>query len=315
MRSLRISGLVYRVAARPANPLGGAGTLPNCHPRLRLEFIVLQAMTSAERKPGHVFRSIRRLPATVTAVALAALSLCSPCATAVADPGQDQKFFDLLGEKDIPPVDNANSLIATAKKACSKLDDGMPVGDLVELIRNNGFNENPLTRLQPQDRITRTIDRFINASVEAYCPYDKGKIASIAAYRLRPSASRLVVLASFVEPLPAGEISPTKPLPVPAQPPPLPEEIRPPPQQPPPPRHTGRSPRRHRHRRSKPSHRRQRHRRPNPGPPPASAPGGGGPGGGDRSGGAPGGGAVGGDAPASPTPDQPAPPGHIRLAP
>ena len=98
----------------------------------------------------------------------------------MADPSQDQKFFDLLNQKDIPPVDNDNSLIAMAKKACSKLDDGMSVGDLVELIRNNGFNENPLTRLQPQGRITRTIDRFINASVEAYCPKDRGKIASIA---------------------------------------------------------------------------------------------------------------------------------------
>ena len=257
--------------------------------------------------------SIRRLPATVTAVALAALSLCSPCATAVADPSQDQKFFDLLGEKEIPPVDNANSLIATAKKACSKLDDGMPVGDLVELIRNNGFNENPLTRLQPQDRITRTIDRFINASVEAYCPYDKGKIASIAAYRLRPSVSRLVVLVSRVEPIHAGEIAPTKPLPVPAQPPPLPEVVRPAPQQPPPPAHRAQP--------APPQAPPQQAESPpaaapapEPGPPAASAPGGGG-GGGDGSGPAPGGGAVGGDAPASPAPDQPTPPGHIRLAP
>ena len=106
--------------------------------------------------------------------------------TAAADPGQDQKFFDLLGEKDIPPVDNANSLIETAHKACSKLDGGMSVGELVDLIRNNGYNENPLTRLNPADRITRTINQFIIASVEAYCPYDRGKIASITAYRTTP---------------------------------------------------------------------------------------------------------------------------------
>ena len=122
-------------------------------------------------------------PTSVTAVALIAAAIFSPGGTAAADPSQDQKFFDLLGQKEIPPVDNANSLITTAKKACSKIDEGMPVGDLVELIRNNGFNENPLTRLQPQDRITRTIDQFINASVEAYCPYDRGKIASISGYR------------------------------------------------------------------------------------------------------------------------------------
>jgi hypothetical protein len=242
---------------------------------------------------------IRRLPLTVTTVVLIAVATCSPCRTASADPSQDQKFFDLLGQKEIPPVDNANSLIATAKKACSKLDDGMPVGDLVELIRNNGFNENPLTRLQPQDRITRTIDQFINASVEAYCPYDKGKIASIAGYRTPPGASRLLVLASFVQPFHAGEIAPTKPLPVPAQPPPVPEEIQPPPQQPPPPPA----------RRAQPAPPQAPPQQaesppaeapaPDPGPPAA----------------APGGGTAGGDAPASPTPDQPAPPGHIRLAP
>jgi uncharacterized protein DUF732 len=243
---------------------------------------------------------IRRLPYSVTAAALIAAATFSPPGTAVADPNQDQKFFDLLDQQDIPPVDNANSLVGVAKKACSKLDEGMSVGDLVELIRNNGFNENPLTRLQNQGRITRTIDRFINAAVEAYCPNDRGKIASIAAYHERPGGSRLLVLASFVQPLHAGEILPTKPLPVPALPPPAPEEIEPPPQQQSPP----------------PAHRVQPAppqappqqaesppaEAPAPGPPPAEAP-------------APGGGSAGGDTPANPTPDQPAPPGHIRLAP
>ncbi|MCV7332191.1 DUF732 domain-containing protein, partial [Mycobacterium cookii] len=180
---------------------------------------------------------IRHLPAAVAAVALSVGSALTGV-TATADPSQDQRFFDLLGQKDIPPVDNENSLVTSAKKACSKLDDGMPVGDLVELIRNNGFNENPLTRLQPQDRITRTIDLFINASVEAYCPYDKGKIAGIAAYRAGepPVTSRRIVLTSLVGPLPAGDIAPTKPVPIPAQPPPpVPQEIQPAPQQPPPP--------------------------------------------------------------------------------
>jgi hypothetical protein len=250
---------------------------------------------------------VRRLPYSVSAIALIAAATFPPSGTAVADPGQDQKFFELLDQQDIPPVDNDNSLIDVAKKTCSKLDDGMPVGDLVELIRNNGFNENPLTRLQNQGRITRTIDRFIKASVEAYCPNNRGKIASIAAYHRRPSGTRLLVLASFVEPLPAGEILPTKPLPVPAQPPPpVPQEIEPPPQQPPPP----------------PTHRVQpappqappqqaepppaEAPAPDPGPPAgAPAPGGG----------SPGGGSPGGDAPASPPPDPPAPPGHIRLAP
>src|ERR1700761_8346986 len=116
---------------------------------------------------------IRHLPAAVASVAVLGAALL-PGGTAVADPGQDQKFFDLLGQKEIPPIDNANSLIDTAHKVCSKLDGGMSAGDLVDLIRNNGYNENPLTRLNPADRITRTIDQFIIASVEAYCPYDRG---------------------------------------------------------------------------------------------------------------------------------------------
>jgi hypothetical protein len=207
-------------------------------------------MASAERNPAMFSGIIRHLPAAVTAVALLSAAVVLPGDLATADPGQDQKFFDLLGEKDIPPVDGDNSLIITAHKVCSKLDGGMSVGELVDLIRNNGYNENPLTRLNPADQITRTINRFIIASVEAYCPSDRGKIASIAGYRTRRSAdpvymftaythndpaSRRLVLASLVEPLPAGEIAPTKPLPVPAAPPPEPQEVQPVPQQPPPP--------------------------------------------------------------------------------
>jgi uncharacterized protein DUF732 len=270
--------------------------------------------------------TIRQLPVAVSAVALLISAAVLPGHTAAADPDQDQKFFDLLGQKDIPPVDNANSLITTAHKACSKLDSGMSVGDLVELIRNNGYNENPLTRLNPADRITRTINQFIVASVEAYCPYDRGKIASIAAYRAIPSsgqayrvtayahdavASRGLILASLVGTFPDGDIAPTKPVPVPAQPPPVPQEIQPEPQQPPPPP-----------KRVQPVPQQAPSRQAEPPPPeapppeaepppqveppaapaPAPVP-------------VPGGGAGGGNAPASPTPDQPPPPGHIRLAP
>ena len=191
---------------------------------------------------------IRHVPAAMAAVALLGAAAGLPVDISTADPGQDQKFFDLLGQKQIPPVDNANSLIETAHKACAKLDGGMSVGDLVELIRNNGYNENPLTRLNPADQITRTINQFVIASVQAYCPYDSGKIASITAYRTTPpgdatyrvtgyghKASRGLMLASLVGPVPDGEIAPTKPLPVPAQPPPSPEQLAPAPQQPPPP--------------------------------------------------------------------------------
>jgi hypothetical protein len=258
---------------------------------------------------------VRQLPATMIGVAvIAAAAAIAPGHVAVADPDQDQRFFDLLGQKDIPPIDNANSLITSARHACEKLDGGMPVGDLVEIVRTNGFNENPLTRLQPQDRITRTIDQFINAAVEVYCPYNKGKIASIAAYAVVRSRVELVSLS---EPIPAGEINPTKPLPVPAQPPPpVPQEIPPVPQQPPP------SPPRH----APPVPKQAPSPPPEEPPPPAEAPQAppeaappapAAPGGGGNAPvpGAPGGGVGGGSTPATPTPEQPSPPGHIRLAP
>jgi hypothetical protein len=272
---------------------------------------------------------IRYLPAAVTAAAIISATTALPAGTAVADPtSQDQKFFDLLGEKDIPPVDNDNSLIVTAHKVCSKLDNGMSVDDMVDLMRNNGFNENPLTRLQPQRRVTATINRFITASVEAFCPYDKGKIASIAGYRTTRSAdpvytaaaytrnapaSRGLLLASIVGTLPAGEIAPTKPLPVPAAPPPEPQEVQPVPQQPPPPpqRRVQPAPQQAPPPQAEPPPEAPPPEAPPPeaeppaqaAPPAAPAPG------------RVGGGAGGGDAPASPTPEQPAPPGHVRLAP
>jgi hypothetical protein len=266
---------------------------------------------------------IRHLPAALAAVVFGSATVVLPGDLATADPGQDQKFFDLLGQKEIPPVDNANSLIATARKACSKLDGGMPVGDLVDLIRNNGYKENPLTRLDPSDRITRTINQFIIASVEAYCPYDRGKIASITAYRATPpvdptyrvtafghdaATSGGLVLASVVGPVPAGEIAPTKPLPVPAQPPPSPEELAPAPQQPPPPpKHIQQAPQRQQQVEPPPEEAPPQEPPPQAEPPQEAAP--------PAAPGPPGGSAGGGNAPASPTPDQPAPPGHIRLAP
>ena len=257
-----------------------------------------------------MFSGVIRSFQALSAVALVGASTLGSSAIAIADPGQDQRFFDLLGQKEIPPVDNANSLITSARHACEKLDGGMPVGDLVELVRTNGFNENPLTRLQPQDRITRTIDQFINAAVEAYCPYNKGKIASIAAYR---TARARVHLVSLSIPIPAGEIAPTKPLPVPAQPPPVPQELQPAPEQAPPLPH-----------RVQPAPQQIAPQEPAPPaevprepPPAAGTPAPAAPGGGSQDGGAggPGGDAGGGRAPAPQTPDQPAPPGHIRLAP
>jgi len=194
-----------------------------------------------------IIRDIRALVVAAMVPIGAAVLLA---ASAAAD-SQDDKFFDLLGEKDIGAVDNPASLIETGHKVCTKLDDGMPVGDLVELIRNNGFNDNPMARFYPQRRITATINRFITSAVQAYCPYDQGKIAAIAGPAAWNGAGRQdrtagVVLVSLSRPLPSGEIPPTKPLPVPVQAPPVPEVPAPQPEQPPPPppRHVQQAPQR-----------------------------------------------------------------------
>ena len=258
--------------------------------------------------------------------------------TAGADP-QDDKFLSLLFDQDIPPIDNASSLITTAHKACAKLDGGMSVDELVDLIRNNGYNADWRSRLDPPDRVTRTITRFITASVQAYCPYDAGKIASIAAYpgtgsggptnrsaahtqnavliddvfiargdRGKPSDSGAhgVVLASLIGPLPSGEVPPSNPPAIPAQPAPrAPQEVQPAPQEPPPPpRRVQVVPKQAPQQQAPPPEAAPPAEPPPPAetPPPAAPPA-------PEPGGGP------GAAPGNQPPEQPTPPGHIRLAP
>lgn len=81
------------------------------------------------------------------------------------------------------------SLIATAHKVCRKLDGGMPVDDVVDLMRNTAFNVDPIERQYPPERITRTLTRFITAAVEVYCPYNQQKIDSITAMASRAPGS------------------------------------------------------------------------------------------------------------------------------
>jgi Protein of unknown function (DUF732) len=259
--------------------------------------------------------------AAVTAIAVLTGAAILAGATAAADPSQDDKFFTLLGYEDIPAIDNAPSLIDTAHKVCGKLDDGMAAGDLVELIRNNGFNENPLARLYPQRRVTKTIDRFISAAVQSYCPYDQGKIASLTALAVPASNEPTRLVATYtrnseapalvlgIGTFPSGEVPPSNPPVIPAEPPPVPHELAPaPPQSPPPPKRVQPVPQQAPPQAELPA------QQPGPAPqeagpapqeaappqaePPAAAP-------------APG---DGGGAPASPSPE-PAPPGHVRLAP
>jgi hypothetical protein len=99
---------------------------------------------------------------------------------AAADPNQDEQFLALLNQEEIPALQNVPSLIATAHNVCRKLDGGMPVDALVDDMRNNSFTD-PNGAQFPARRITSTITRFITAAVEAYCPADQSKIASIMA--------------------------------------------------------------------------------------------------------------------------------------
>jgi hypothetical protein len=244
--------------------------------------------------------------AVLTAIAALTGAAILAGATAAADPSQDDKFLTLLGYEDIPAIDNASSLIDTAHKVCGKLDSGMPAGDLVELIRNNGFNENPLARLYPPRRVTKTIDRFINAAVQAYCPYDQGKIASLTTRAVPASNEPTLRVAAYtrnteapsltlsIGTFPSGEVPPSNPPPIPEQPPLVPHEVAPAPRQSPP---------------QAPLPRRQAEAPPQEPAPPQAEPPAAAPPPGDGDGG-----------PASPSPEpapppQPAPPGHVRLAP
>jgi Protein of unknown function (DUF732) len=278
-------------------------------------------MASAEWNPAMFSGPIRNARAVVAALAVLAGAAILPGGTAAADPSQDDKFLTLLGYEDIPAIDNAASLIDTAHKVCARLDEGMAAGDLVELIRNNGFNENPLARLYPQRRVTKTINRFISASVQAYCPYDQGKIASVssqaatvwseptgrvAAYTRNTQAPSL---AFGIAPLPSGEVPPSNPPAIPAQSPPPPQEVPPaPPQSPPPPQRVQPVPQRVPPQQAEPPPPQAEPPQPAEPPqdlqPPAAAP-------------PP---ADGGAAPASPPPEPappppPPPPGHVQLAP
>ncbi|MGO8849840.1 DUF732 domain-containing protein [Mycobacterium sp.] len=100
---------------------------------------------------------------------------------AAADPNQDDQFLALLDEEDIPALSGVPSLIDTAHKVCRTLDGGMPVDGLVDVMVNDAYSIDPTERLYPPGRLARTEARFITAAVEAYCPYDQGKIASIMA--------------------------------------------------------------------------------------------------------------------------------------
>lgn len=95
---------------------------------------------------------------------------------AAADPNQDDRFLALLEKKEIPAVANVPRVIDAAHKVCRKLDGGMPVNDIVDGLRNDAYNIDPVMRLYPV-RLTTTMTRFISAAVEIYCPNHHSKMA------------------------------------------------------------------------------------------------------------------------------------------
>jgi Protein of unknown function (DUF732) len=259
-----------------------------------------------------------RAGAVVTAIVVLTGGAILRGDTATADSDADDQFLALLDQEEIPALQNVPSLIDTAHKICRKLDGGMTVDAVVDDMRKNSFTD-PSQGQFPARRITSTITRFITAAVQAYCPDDRSRIASIMAnpapgsnesahrvaaymlgggvfvaarhgdYRSDRNANRMP-LAPLIGAVPAGETTPD-PTQIPAPPPPTAQTRTPPrpiaapptPKQSPPP--------------------------PQQAEPPAIAPQPGGADGSGNTGGNDGGG------PAEPSPTPPTPPGLVRLAP
>jgi len=92
-----------------------------------------------------------------------------PGGTAAADPSQDDKFFALLGQKDIPPVEKRDEPHRHSPQSLFQLDGGMSVEDLVDLIRNNGFKRGPEIALGSPPARHVHHKPIITAAVQAYC--------------------------------------------------------------------------------------------------------------------------------------------------
>jgi Protein of unknown function (DUF732) len=117
--------------------------------------------------------------ALVTAIVVLTGAAILRGGAAAADSNQDDQFLALLDQEGIPALRGVPSLIATAHDVCRTLDAGMPAAGLVDAMVNNAFGIDPSEREYAPGRLARTEARFITAAVGAYCPYDRGKIASI----------------------------------------------------------------------------------------------------------------------------------------
>lgn len=269
---------------------------------------------------------------TMITATLAAAAALHPISTAAADPNQDDQFLAVLHSKQIPAIENPPTVIAAGHTVCRKLDSGIPAANILDELRNDAYQMDPLLHSQP-GRVSETMSRFIAAAVQIYCPGDESKIVSLMFSLGEPAGNspRPFAVAGYrtltgwsstsaglsLDTAATGDIdqpppelpSPKSPKakiprtprvvtkhPTPRQPPPPPQIAPPPIQQLPPPPQA-----------EPPAGR----------PEPGSAADGSGPGdgGGERPGG--GDGPVGPpqDNPAEPSPVQPRPPGMIQLVP
>lgn len=117
--------------------------------------------------------------ALVTTVAVLTGAAILRGGAAAADPNQDDQFLALLDQKGIPALSGVPSLIDTAHKVCGKLDAGMSADGLVDLLVKDAYGIDPPERQYAPGRLARTQARFITAAVEAYCPQNQGKTASL----------------------------------------------------------------------------------------------------------------------------------------
>ncbi|WP_082955227.1 DUF732 domain-containing protein [Mycobacterium mantenii] len=99
---------------------------------------------------------------------------------AAADPNQDDQFLALLDQEGIPALEGVPYLIDTAHKVCRAVDAGYSANAVVDAMVQFAYSQDPAERTYAPGRLARTEARFVTASVEAYCPYDRGKIASLS---------------------------------------------------------------------------------------------------------------------------------------
>lgn len=100
---------------------------------------------------------------------------------AAADPNQDDQFLALLDSAGIPALEGVPSLIDTAHKVCRAIDAGSSAEAVVDAMVRYAYSQDPPERLYAPGRLARTEAKFVTAAVGAYCPYDRGKVASITA--------------------------------------------------------------------------------------------------------------------------------------